>query len=724
MKSKLLKIFVISVLLIGTINVGYGFDSVEDYTGEAFFEPSSMDDVKAMNSTPAGEKEEKHTIPPIKQLRLKLRERALEKEQRALELAPTAPETYAGEVGISDYASKEEEENAFDEMQPDGFESEDLILEDDKPKKSLFGKKKKEKITNKNTENIILDCDKIDYDTDNYLVYAKGNVNVAFVKQNITVKSDVMTFDRLNNTIKAEGNVRIYKSGRVITGDYIFVDMNEENALIENPQSQKTDFLMKAKKGYVYGDKIVQEHGTMEIKDSFPIDFHSGNRGPKMRTMMVPPKDSLTEDMKKGLITFQAQEIKIKQDGEHEVLTLKKPRLFKGDKLFFKTPSVKVYTNKKHDYGETNHWEIGSIRGLGLYAGPGFVAELPKGSIFKFIPMLNFKDEFGAGFVGRFHSGTNYTNIAYGTAMEKIIAYGKQRLDNNLFMHYSHNGYMPEWFMGRRRPKYGVALVYDKAYHSNNFLLANRHSSFKHRIEAGYFHELDFDSNYEKIKGGDIGTSRFRYMASASQNFYQFKDRKELTSLSLGIISQVSAGVYGTGDSQVIGRFGPRVHMQYKRWMQDVIYYLSAYDDNTPMPRFDSYRYGQQSLYLRESFRVFRWLTLSWFGMMNLSNDAPNGKSLQENGFYFSVGPDDLKFNLGYDFVRETLRCTVEVMMDAKGAKVEYDKFEIVQKEDSKKEKKEKKTAQKKASPKLAPVQPKVLERAVVENVKEHEDVL
>ena len=78
---------------------------------------------------------------------------------------------------------------------------------------------------------------------------------------------------------------------------------------------------------------------------------------------------------------------------------------------------------------------------------------------------------------------------------------------------------MPEWFMGRRRPKYGAALVYEKSYHSDNFLLKDKHSSFRHRVEGGYFHDLDFDSNYEKIRGQDIGTTRFRYMASASQNF-------------------------------------------------------------------------------------------------------------------------------------------------------------------------------------------------------------
>ena len=87
----------------------------------------------------------------------------------------------------------------------------------------------------------------------------------------------------------------------------------------------------------------------MEIKDSFPINFHSGNRGPQMRRMLFPKNESLTDDMQKGIITFQAQEIKINQKGEHEIITLTKPRLFKGDKLVFKTPSVKIYTNKNID---------------------------------------------------------------------------------------------------------------------------------------------------------------------------------------------------------------------------------------------------------------------------------------------------------------------------------------------------------------------------------------
>ena len=173
------------------------------------------------------EKEDKHTTPPIKQLRLKLKERSINKELQTYELAPTASDVYKGEVDTSDYASKEIDEN-FEEMDVEDINSQiDLTNDENVNNKQKTSKKKKKKADlQKDSDNIILDCQKVDYDSNNYVIYATGDVSVTFVKQKIVVKSDIITFDRVNNTIKAEGNVRIYKSGRVITGDYIFVDIS------------------------------------------------------------------------------------------------------------------------------------------------------------------------------------------------------------------------------------------------------------------------------------------------------------------------------------------------------------------------------------------------------------------------------------------------------------------------------------------------------------------
>ena len=716
MKKKLALLFITSLFLTSQVKADFAFSEAADYTGEAFFTPPDVQvqqEKKKHSST--------KTTPPVKQLRLKIKESLDKKELRNQELAPTAADSYAGEIETSDYASKELVDD-FDNMSPDGFEADEEFVAEDEGKKKGFFKKKNKKVKSEDTEDIVLDCENVDYDAPNYLINATGNVSVEFVRQGITVKSDKITFDRANNTIKAEGDVRILKNGQTITGDYIFVDMNEENALIENPLTRTSTIEIKSKKGYVYGDRIVQENGSVQVNDSYPINFRTASRGPQMSKMLVPKGQTLTNDIQDGIIKLKAQDIVITQKDEHEIISLKKARIFKGDKTIYKTPTLRLYTNKNHEYGETSSWEVGAYRGLGVYAGPGFVFELPKGSVLKAIPMLNYKSGFGVGGYGRFQSATNRTMAAYGTAASKIIVYGKQDLDDDLYLHYGVNGYMDEWFLGRRRPKYGTALVYNKGYSSDNFLLKGRASTFRHRVEGGYFQDLDFDRHFEKLNGTGMGTSRFRYMAEASQDLYKYVNKDKLKAFTFGMRSQLSSAVYGTGATQVIGRVGPMAHMQYRRWMQDIGYWISAYDDNTPMPVFDAYRYGKQSLYLREYFRINRYLTLSWFGNINLTGDSPNGRTFQENSFYISVGPDDVKFNLGYDFVRENTYFTVELMMDAKGANLEYDKLEI--KQDKKAKTAEKPSKPQKETAYQAPVAPKVLQKAIVEDVKVIEDVL
>ena len=427
--------------------------------------------------------------------------------------------------------------------------------------------------------------------------------------------------------------------------------------------------------------------------------------------------------MEKGLVKIKAKELKITQKGDLETIAIRHATVKKGKWTILKVPAIKIYTNKNHDYAETNVWEIGSARGLGMYVGPGFVFELPKGSVLKAIPMLNINHGIGVGAVGRFSSGTNITQAAYGTAESKILIRGKQKLDDNLMLQYAMNDYLDDWWLGRRRPKYGLDLVYAKEYSSDNFLLKGHNSSYMHQFDFGYFHDIDRDNHYKGLTSSRIGTTRTRYMAQASQNFLSYKNIDKQTAFDFDIVGQLSAAVYGTGDTQVIGRIGPRIHTQWRRWMQDIGYFQSVYDDNSPVPVYDAYRYGKSNLYLREYFRISKYLTLAWFSSLNLSNDSPNGRMFQENAFYVSVGPEDVKFNLGYDFIRENTFFNIEMMMDAKGTKIDYDKMEIKQVKKAQKEENEKKAEQPKNDFQNTNKAP-VLQYAKVEDIKTVEDVL
>jgi len=706
-KISLLLITIFSTALIARAD--FTMTKTSDYTGDAFFGAP-----KYVEETPTEEKSETSgTIPPLKKLRLEIREQIKKQNDKKYAPAPVMEEVADSDrTETSEYASKEIK-NDFDEMSMDDIEPKEIKKE----KKGFFKKKNKE-VVEEQTEDIILDCDDIKYDTAHYLINARGNVVVTFVKQGTVVKSDIMTYDRANNTIKAEGNVQIIKNNQVTTGDYIFIDMNEENGLIENPLTKTASIEMRAKKGYAYGDKMVYEFGDIKVKDSLPLRFMSADNTPRLQTMLVPENEKFKTQARLGNIDVKAASIKITQKGDLETVALKKFGLYNKNKVLFKLPAVKIYTNKNHDYLESNIWEIGSYRGLGMYTGPGWVFELPKGSVLKAMPMINYNSGIGIGAVGRFSSGTNQTMAAYGSAKGKFIVEGTQKLDDNLQFLYGYNSYMDEWFLGGRRPKYGFELVYKKGYSSNNFMLKGCVSSYQHRLDAGYFHDLDFDNNYEGIHGENVATARFRYMANARQDFFNYKNPEKLTAFNFGVNGQLSAALYGTGDTQVIGRLGPTMHTQYKRWMQDITYFFAAIDDNTPMPVFDAYRHGSQNIYIREYLRLHRLLTVSWFGSFNMLGDTPDGKRFTENAFFVSVGPDDIKLSIGFDFIRQTLYCSVDFDTDAKGANISYDKLEIKQ---DKKASEDKKYSDDKDK---APMSPKALSKAVVEDVKDMENVL
>ena len=736
MKNKIITSLIFTLILTNAVFADSPFAEKADFTGESFFTPAPMlfnggssTEQAAPTDEASGVKDTKYTnstIPPLKKLRLTVQEKAQERRNQETQLAPTNPEEniYNSETDTSDYVSKEIEENFDENMMPDGFDADEQSAEENKKAKHFWSKGKTDTPTEpEDTENIVLDCDNMDYDTDKYCLYATGNVNVEFVKQQTVVKADKITYDRMNNTIKAEGNVKILKHGQTINGDYIFVDMNEENALIENPVTNLATIEIKANKGYVYGDKIVQEQGSITVNESFPVNFQSAKQGPQMHTMIIPKEATITNDMEKGLVKVDAKELKITQKGDLETLAIRHATVKKGKWTILKLPAIKIYTNKNHDYAETNIWELGTIRGLGMYTGPGFVFEMPKGSVLKAIPMLNYHHKLGIGVLGRYSSGTNFTQAAYGTADSKILVRGKQRLDDNLILQYAMNDYINDWWLGRRRPKYGVDLVYAKSYSSDGFLLKGQNSSYTHQFDFGYFHDIDKDRHFGELRSSQIGTLRARYMAEALQNFYTYRNEEKQRAFDFSIVGQVAASVYGTGDMQTIGRIGPRIHTQWRRWMQDVGYFQSVFDDNTPVPVYDAYRYGKANVYFREYFRLCKYLTLSWFGSLNLSNDSPNDRVFQENSFYLSIGPQDVRFNIGYDFIRENTFFTVEMMMDAKGTRVDYDKLVIKQDKKPQEENKEKKADTQQSNFQNSNKAP-VLKRAVVEDIKTVEDVL
>lgn len=529
---------------------------------------------------------------------------------------------------------------------------------------------------------VILDADNIDYDDKTMDITATGSPVLVFPPQNVTIKADKMVYNKASNILKAYGKVEVIRDGNRVYGDYMQINMNEEDAFMDNTKTKASMLTVTAKKSEMKEDKVILYDGKMASEDSYILNFHTRMiGGNNFNTMLIDDEDRSTLSGETGqtAVHIKAKDIFVNAKRNHDVITLKKASINYGDFHLLDWPSITIHTNKKHQFFDANYPELGSRGRLGMFVGPGFVFDTPLqgGSTLKVIPILNNKSGLGFGGMLKYRSATNYTDLAYGSSADVFVLKGKQYFDDRLYMQYGANSYMDEWWFGSRMPKYTAELIYHDRAVIPSTIGKNLDLRFRHRFGIGYMQNNDVNRYGERIPAADIGTLRTRYMAEIDQSLYRYRNKDNLFDFNLSLVMQGSAALYGTGDTQFVGRIGPRVHTQYKYWMQDVGFFASAYQDGTPMQMYDMYRYGHANVYIREALRVNKFLTLAWSGSLTMTGDSPNGEMFQENSFIIALGPDDFKVNFGYDWIRRQTYFSFIIAMDTKGSSIDFDKMEI-----------------------------------------------
>lgn len=534
----------------------------------------------------------------------------------------------------------------------------------------------REQVTEKQ---MMLDAENISYNEEVGDIIATGRPVMVLPPQKTKIIADKMVYNETSNILKAIGNVVIIRDGMPTLGDYLEVDMNEETMVMDNVDAKTQTMDSIAKKAIQKDGLLILHEGNFHSDESQVYRLASRMIGPRFHNMIIDEdaKSLFFGDPSGNNLRFDIGALYIDARKNHDVIKAKDIKIYHKDKYLFSWPSLTAYTNKQRDYFEGNYPEFGSRRKLGMFIGPGFVFGGPAGSVIKVIPFLNYNHKFGFGGALKYHNTYNTTELGYGSASDIFFMRGYQRLDDNLFLQYSANSYMDEWFLGARMPKYMAEVYYDKKFLNKDFLAPGKDLQFRHRFGIGIMEDNDRNFYGERINSNGISTTRTRYMAELRQSLYNYTNEEQRIAFDFSVAMQGSAAVYGTGDTQFIARFGPRFHIQYKNWMQDVGYFIAGYSDNTPLPRYDMYRYGHQSVYLTEAFRINKYLSVGWSGNINLSDDAPNGKMFQENRFIVAFGPDDCKISLGYDFVRQTTYFGFNVAFDTKGTTINYKKMEI-----------------------------------------------
>lgn len=537
-------------------------------------------------------------------------------------------------------------------------------------------------------EQVILDCENLEYFTERTELEATGNVAMRFPQNDSKLEADKIIYNQTTNKITAIGNVVITKGSNIMTGDYLVVNMNEENALFENPNTEIGQIHARAKVGYVYGDDVIQEQGSIYITKKTMLSMRNTEYGPYLETMVVKDKNKsqLMDESFGSKLKIKVSDIIINSKKEHDTITVKKADIFFNNKKIGFIPAMTVHTNKNRDYVVIDNPEIGTITDLGLYAGPGFVFDTPHGSVLKLIPFFNYQSGGDRGSVGvggfaKFRSATNVTDIAYGTANNVLLAKGIQYLDDNLYLQYGANRYVDDWFMGARKARMMGELVYQDSISHKNFLAKKLDMNFSHRFAVGYMQDGPNNEGIGLFSDEGVGTLRTKYMAEIRQTVFKINDElKDDVNARFDIVGQGAFALYGTGDTQALARFGPRFHHQYKRWMSDIAYLVSGVSDGTPMKSYDSYVYGGSNVSLRESLRISKYLTLSWLTSFNLSYNQEkyrnsNMKLMPENSLFLAIGPDDLRLHIGYDFARQQSYVYMTMDLDAKGTVVDYEKM-------------------------------------------------
>ena len=526
-------------------------------------------------------------------------------------------------------------------------------------------------------KDMILDCDKLKYDDETSEIEATGNPVMKFPPQKVTIKADRLTYNTEGNIIKAYGNVEITKDGSTVCGDYVMINLNDESSIVTNLRAEKMNMLITAKDVIADEDTIELHDGSLVGEQHHILRLRSNMVGRRMANFQIPESDrsSISDG---GLdINVKAQEIYVVAKKKHDIVNVKNADIyFKGNHLT-RWGNYTIHTNKGHEYFESNHPEFGTVPRVGMFFGPGYVFDTPNGASLKFIPFINYKDKWGVGAALKYRSGTNYTEMFYGSAKDIFTLRGRQDLDDRLFLQYGINSYLPDWFLGSGMSKYRLEAVYQDSTLIPNTLGEGRHARYRQRISGGYVQDANYNRKGEKLGNSTTGTGRLKYMAELSQNLFNYSNPSKNINLNLAWKFQGSAALYGTGDTQFIARTGPGLHTQIRRWVQDIGYFVTGKEDHTPVPKLDIYRYGRSNVYLRESLRLHKYFTVTWMASSALSNDAPNHKKFQENGFYFSLGPDDLKFTLGYDFVRERSYLLFTTALDLKGTRVDFKKMVI-----------------------------------------------
>ncbi len=508
----------------------------------------------------------------------------------------------------------------------------------------------------------------MEYFEDKKEVEARGHVVIKTgEKDGTTLNADKAIYNQATNIIRLFGNVMLKKDGSTIFGEFMCIDLNEENVLVDEPTGKIGSLTISAQEGYAWANELQLINGSVQMAQEVEMMLQTKGFGSYDHTLFDKELAELKLQKKRSMpLKIKTREIKIKSERDHEVVILKDAEIYYNKIKVAKVDKAELLSNKTFNYVETSSPEVGMLRGFGTYAALGFTTEVPFGGSLKLLPALVIDDGLGIGLIGRYRSEKNFFEAGYATSSKNLVMQGKYNFSKDLYIDYGRNAYFDEWFMGRRMPGYMAQLVYDKKHR-----LEDIKADFRHRFTGGFVSEYN-----ESDSSLSDGTMRLRWQGEIRKDLYSKRDLEQDLFFGASVYTQAGATVYGTGDTQALVRFGPEIRTRVKNWGSRIGYGIAGVHGQSPF-EFDNYLYGKQYITIDENIKLGKYLAIGYRGTVSLLRDNPNKDFLTENRIYAIIGPEDAKVGFSYDSYRQRAVIDLMVLVGSDNTKMSYDKLSV-----------------------------------------------
>jgi len=518
-------------------------------------------------------------------------------------------------------------------------------------------------------EGVLIDSKKLEYFEATGELEATGDVVIKSANGTV-VTADRAVYDKNLNVIKLYDNVVLIKEGNRLNGEYMAIDLNEENALMDTvTASFGTLVRMRSPEAYAYSDRIEAVNGSIELARKLELNLQTS--GFESLGNMLVQDDEIMFDVKRKRLSaykIRAKEITVESQKDHDVLTLKNADLYYKKTKIVTLNSMELFSDKEMNYIEANiPVDMGSISDFGQYIGLGYIFKLPTGANLKVAPALVYDDELGVGALATLKTKRLDLDAAWATSSENLILDGEYKFTKALSAQFGRHAYKDEWFLGSKRAGHLAQLVYDDSYNVKDI-----NATFRHRITAGYAS----DYHKEHQESNNYGTMRFRWQNELSKEIFSVSNKEQDMKLAFGVFGQSMATVYGTGETTALVRGGPSISSRIKNWKSVISYAVGGFHGASPF-KFDEYTYGKSSINVDESIKISKYLSLGYRGTISPLKDNSDDDLLTENRFYAVAGPEDIKLALSYDTIRHNAHLDVMFLLGTDVADIGFEKMTI-----------------------------------------------